>query len=129
MLTLKLDVFYRHNKVISPPGVVASVFAKPDACGRATPIYDLTGEETRLCCTLIAHPYIRTEHILVFSPECIAGVAPPTAATTAAPAAAAGANAPAQAPEPVPYNQAPPVPMPQFRHYDPMNAMMLNAFG
>ncbi|OQV11541.1 hypothetical protein BV898_14197 [Hypsibius exemplaris] len=124
-----------HGKIISPPGVIASVFAKPDACGRAQPIYDLTGEETRLCCTLIAHPYIRTEHVLVFSPECIAGVAPPAPAAGAAGAPAAGAAAPAaaaatvappaQAPEPVPgYNQI----MPQFRHYDPMNAMM-NAFG
>ncbi|XP_055337368.1 uncharacterized protein LOC129587585 [Paramacrobiotus metropolitanus] len=148
-----------HNKVIAPPGVIASVFAKPDACGRATAMYDLTGEETRLCCTHIAHPYIRTEHILVFSPECIAGAAAPAAATTAAPAAnaaAGGANGavqanpmmnsggmgvPAQAPEPVPYNQAPSMAMqlPHFRHYahaaaaaavDPMNAMMLNAaFG
>ncbi|GAU89414.1 hypothetical protein RvY_01965 [Ramazzottius varieornatus] len=130
-----------HNKQIAPPGVIASVFAKPDACGRASPVYDLTGEESRLCCTMIAHPYVLKEQILVFSPECIAGVAPAAAPGTAAatpagsPAPAPGgapAAVPAQAPEPAPMASAfnPSIQsMPQFRQFDPMNAMMLGAFG
>lgn len=78
------------------------MFAKAETCPKAQVVVELLGgEELKFCCLYGAHPFILTEKLLLYSPECLGDVTPsgvpPEPAAAAATAAAAGTPAAAAA--------------------------------